>query len=158
MNTLLTPTRSLITRKRELFRLLSYRYVCVLQTHRLHGFNYKLQQFNTMLHLSVYGFFVTACSCARTKIKTGILHGIVFSSEYESHVTKRPVNTLLIPTWSLITRKRQLFCLLSHWYVCITTYLFHWTTRANENFCVRNIICVMAHEHAVSLLNILCML
>ena len=71
VNTLLTPTRSLITRKRELFRLLSYRYVCVLQTHSLlHGFNYKLQQFNTMLHLSIYGFFVTASSCARTKMKT----------------------------------------------------------------------------------------
>ena len=158
MNTLLTPTRSLITRKRELFRLLSYRYVCVLQTHRLmHGFNYKLQQFNTMLHLSIYGFFVTACSCARTKMKTRILHGIVFSSRYESRVLKRPVNTLLTPTRSLITRKRQLLCLLSHWCVCIT-YDFHWTTRANKNICVCGVMCLMAHEHAISLLNILCML
>ena len=64
-----------------------------------------------------------------------------FSPEYESRVFKRPVNTLLTPTRSLITRKRELFRLLSHWYVFVT-YDFHWTTRANKNFVM---LCVLWH-------------
>ena len=68
-------------------------------------------------------FFVTASSCARTKMKTRILHGIVFSSEYESRVLKRPVNTLSTPT-SLITRRR-FFLFFYHTDMCVlpTTFI-----------------------------------